>query len=236
MLCDTLNSMVPQLVAQVDPKTLVKLASEINKSAIEDASTKMELISKLVTTAVTKFDFFPDTPPPKPKQMPSGSAPRSTETTDPVMKPFKEFILSCCSLRCVDALVIILEKAMPPTTLSPEDAAKRARTVMSPLLDYIRVKSCALPGMFPERSVKALAEAAIPLILSQPDEINGALTRSMVNAVKMTGGGLDMIQTRYSNNFERAPCLMQSLLTASFRTFLPSRRPRIHSLFSPKRS
>ena len=67
---------------------------------------------------------------------------------------------------------------------------------MLPFLDYIGLRSREFAGMFPEQSVKALAEVAIPLILSQPNELNEALTQSTMNALKLMDSGIEFIQTR----------------------------------------
>lgn len=172
---------------------MIRVAVEIRKHSPDSSSTQTELVSKLATTAITKFDFFRYVPHACQR---FGTLINASDVYGiPDIESFKKFLDMCRDLECTDALNLILEKAGLTTGLSPRAAYRRARSVMFPLLDHI------IHGglhSFPQKSVEGLAETAVALTLSQVpnDRMSTDLLKSIVDTHKAVGGGIGSIRRR----------------------------------------
>ena len=169
-------------------------ADAIFRSLDDEPALKTALVSKSITVAVSKTDFFklkPTTIPTYLRQAP--------KVNDPDLETFKKCLQHCSAVQCPEAITLVLEKAKQTDGLSALAMQARAKKVMLPLLSFVAELRSKNPSAFPLLAVKALAQTAITTFLGSVDatgrEITVPVVRSLAKAASVEGGA-EMIATR----------------------------------------
>lgn len=154
------------------------------------------MITKIVTTAISKLDFFK----PKPDLEPDYHHWRQSELPeidDPNLETFKTCLKYSFSVQCSEAVILILEKAKRITGMSAEDVQDRVKDVILPLLPFIADLRSENPDVLPSQAVKDLTQTTITVFFgsvgSVEREVSENVVRSLAKAAASVEGGIQLI-------------------------------------------